>query len=153
MDSMLLVSAITSSSSCRGNVSLLMPTNFQGAIRYPCENCHHGSVHIWFVCGIGRSFCATYEKALFPLSFPFSKFGVAECLFGKRVRSYNIFFTVFHLHFHFIFGRVSFQQMLFSKGPSITVTVCLIKVKTIHIKTIIKNTKGNFLNKSSGGSW
>ena len=40
--------------------------------------------------------------------------------------------------------------MLFSKGPSVDVTVYLIKMKAKHIKTMIKNknTKGNFLHKS-----
>ena len=38
------------------------------------------------------------------------------------------------------------MQMLFSKRPYINAKVCLIKTK--QIDAILKNTKGNFLDKS-----
>ena len=52
---------------------------------------------------------------------------------------------IFSCHF-FIFGRVVLQQMLFSKGPSMNVTVYLLKTKQTN--TIIESGKGKFLSKS-----
>ena len=45
----------------------------------------------------------------------------------------------YSFHFRVIFGRVALKQILSSKGPSINVTVYLVKMKQVN--TTIKSTK------------